>query len=52
MTLWGRVVDWQEVTGSVQRGVEVKSDVSRVERQMVNELQLELRSAVVPTAFQ
>lgn len=40
------------MTGSVQRGVEVKSDVSQVERQMVNELQLELRSAVVPTAFQ
>lgn len=38
--------------GSVQRGVEVKSDVSRVERQMVNELQLELRSAVALTAFQ
>lgn len=42
------------MTGSVQRGVEVevKSDVSRVERQMVNELQLELRSAVALTAFQ
>lgn len=40
------------MTGSVQRGVEVKSDVLRVERQMVNELQLELRSAVVLTAFQ
>ena len=36
----------------MQRGVEVKSDVSRVERQMVNELQLELRSAVALTAFQ